>query len=272
MRRAFDRSSIMSANVVHAINRRAIGRREITPGLPNPLDPTQRIRAVLFDVDGTLYRQTAMRSFMGMELLTLPLSGWRKAPTRWMALRTYRKAQEELRATDGRGPAAGAQLAAAARRTGMPLAEVEALVDEWMVTRPLKYLRLCRAKGLESLLQFLELAGVPAGVLSDYPAEHKLQALGLAGRFAPVLCTSAPEVAALKPSPRGFLLACRSWRLTPSEVLFVGDRPDVDAAGASAAGMPCVIIRGGFRRRQQRGQYLRLSSLERLLDVLDTRR
>jgi FMN phosphatase YigB (HAD superfamily) len=240
-------------------------------GLRNPLDPTQRIRAVLFDLDGTLYRQTPVRSLMALELLTLPLSGWLKAPKRWHALRSYRKAQEHLRAADCRGPAA-AQLAAAARRTGLPVEEVERLVDEWMLARPLKYLRLCRARGLEPLLTFLNQAGVRIGVLSDYPAEPKLQALGLTGWFSPVLCTSAPEVGALKPSPRGFLLACRTWKLPPSAVLFVGDRPDVDAAGASAAGMPCVIIGGRTWSTRRTTGYLTLRSLERLLDVLDDRR
>ena len=263
---------MLSANVVHAINRRTTLPRAAGRGLPNPLDATRRIRAVLFDLDGTLYRQTLLRSLMAVELLTLPLSGLLKAPRRWMALRTYRKTQEELRSTDGRGSATAAQLAAAARRTGLPLDEVEQLVNEWMGTRPLKYVRLCRAKGLEALLQFLEEASVPVGILSDYPAELNLQALGLDGRFAPVLCTSAPEVAALKPSPQGFLLACRSWRLMPSEVLFVGDRPDVDAAGAAAAGMPCAIVGGGLGRRRQPRRYLLVSSLERLLDVLDDRR
>ncbi|HYN08804.1 MAG TPA: HAD family hydrolase [Vicinamibacterales bacterium] len=260
----------MSANPV-PIDRRPAPEGG-TCGLRNPLDPTRRIRAVLFDLDGTLYRQMPMRSLMAIELLTLPLSGVAKAPQRWRALRTYRKTQEQLRSTDARGSAAQAQLAAAARRTGLPVEEVEKLVEEWMLARPLKYLRLCRAKGLDRLLGVLENAGVRSGVLSDYPAESKLGALGLSGRFSPVLCTSAPDVAALKPSPRGFLLACRSWRLTPGEVLYVGDRPDVDAAGASAAGMPCVIIGGGWRSLRRYPGYLVLRSLERLCDVLDDRR
>ncbi len=136
----------------------------------NPLDPSRRIQAVLFDLDGTLYRQALLRSLMAMELLTLPFSGFLKAPQRWQALRTYRKTQEQLRATDERGSAAAAQLLAAARATGLTVPEVERLVDEWMLARPLKYLQFCRAKGLDRLLGFLEQAGVRTGVLSDYPA------------------------------------------------------------------------------------------------------
>ena len=37
----------------------------------NPVSPTRRIRAVLFDVDGTLYRQRPLRLLMAAELCAL---------------------------------------------------------------------------------------------------------------------------------------------------------------------------------------------------------
>ena len=226
-----------------------------------------RIRAVLFDLDGTLYRQTPLRVLMALELATLPLTGPIKARQRLIALRAYRAAQERLR-TPGRDDVATAQLAAAASAAGLPVAEISALVDEWMMVRPLKYLHFCRARGLSGLLDGLRERGVRTGVLSDYPAEAKLRALGLNGRFSPVLCASDPDIGAFKPSPRGYLHACATWNLSPDEVLFVGDRADVDAAGAAAAGMPCVII--GRRRSESHdsGHYDVLPSLERLSDVI----
>jgi HAD superfamily hydrolase (TIGR01549 family) len=228
-----------------------------------------QIHAVLFDLDGTLYRQPPLRALMALELATLPLRAPIKARQRLIALRAYRAAQERLRAeTAGLDPET--QIAAAARASGLPVAEVASLVDDWMQMRPLKYLQFCRAKGLTRLLDALGRRGLPAGVLSDYPAQAKLRALGLDGRFSPVLCATDPEIAAFKPSPRGFLRACQLWGLAPDRVLFVGDRADVDAAGAAAAGMPCVII---SRRSAaaDRGRYDVLPSLERLCDVIHAR-
>ena len=226
-----------------------------------------RIRAVLFDLDGTLYRQAPLRALMALELATLPLTAPIKARQRLIALRAYRAAQERLR-TPGHDDVANAQLTAAAAAAGLPVAEISALVDEWMMVRPLKYLQFCRARGLSALLDGLRQRGVRTGVLSDYPAEAKLRALGLHGRFSPVLCASDPDIGAFKPSPRGYLQACATWNLSPDEVLFVGDRADVDAAGAAAAGMPCVII--GRRRSESHdnGHYDVLPSLERLSDVI----
>jgi HAD superfamily hydrolase (TIGR01549 family) len=237
----------------------------------SPLDRKQRIGAVLFDLDGTLYSQARLRSLMAVELLTLPLAGPLRAGRRWRALAAYRKAQEHLRTAAGSGSIATAQVEAAVSRSGLARTEVEQLVESWMLTRPLKYLRWCRAAGIEELLAGLARSGVRAGVLSDYPAHGKIDALGLSGRFSPVLCSTDPDIGALKPSPRGFLRASEIWRLDPREVLVVGDRPEVDAAGARAAGMPCVIIGRGSGAPAGSG-WLGLPSIERLRGVLDESR
>lgn len=106
------------------------------------------------------------------------------------------------------------------------------------------------------------------GVLSDYPAAAKLEALGLAGRFSPVVCTTDPGVNALKPDPRGFTHVCEHWGLASADVLMVGDRVDVDAGGALAAGMPCVIMSASAASGPG---YVTCSSFERLHRVLDDR-
>lgn len=239
--------------------------------LPNPIDPSSSIRGILFDLDGTLYRQRPLRSLMALELLTLPLERPGLARRRLRALRAFRRAQERLRENArsvSHGDPAASQVAEAAAASGLAVAEVEALVADWMVRRPLKYLQFCRPAGLDRLLGIIERAGVPAGVLSDYPAREKLQALGLGTRFSPVLSASDPEILAVKPSPRGFQRACALWGLTPSSVLYVGDRVDVDAAGAAAAGMPCVIL--GSPPGRHRG-YVVFNSLEQLSRVFDRR-
>jgi HAD superfamily hydrolase (TIGR01549 family) len=232
----------------------------------------QNCRAVLFDLDGTLYRQGPLRALMALELATLPLGGPAKAARRFQAIQAYRRAQEALRAEAAgqhSGPLGIRQLDAAAEASGLPIAEVEALVADWMIRRPLKYLQFCRASGIVGLLDLLERSQVKMGVLSDYPAEAKLRALGLHGRFSPVLSATDAEIDAFKPSPRGYLRACEIWGLPPSEVLFVGDRAEVDAAGARAAGMACVII--GRAATPAADGYVALPSFERLSRVFERR-
>lgn len=225
------------------------------------------LRAVLFDLDGTLYRQGPMRVLMALELATLSVKAPGKARRRLAALAAYRRAQEVLRQSSGADPAT-AQIRAASTASGLPEDEVTDLVTEWMIERPLKYLRFCRVPGVEELLERLVTAGLRTGVLSDYPAARKLEALGLHRHFPLVLCSTDTEIAAFKPSPRGYLRACEVWQLSPAEVLFVGDRPEVDAAGAKAAGMPCIIV-GSSAREDASGSYSVVPSFERLSRVFD---
>jgi FMN phosphatase YigB (HAD superfamily) len=234
-------------------------------GIANPLDSRQRIHAVLFDLDGTLYGQRRMRALMALELLMLGCAHPFRAPRTWRALAAYRQAQDIVRSRGIDGPSA--QLEIAANRSGLKATEIAEIVGEWMFERPLKYLPGCRAAGLLPLIAFLESKQLELGVLSDHPAQGKLRALGLAGRFSPVLCSTDPEIGVLKPDPRGFLTVSDRWQIDPGEVLVVGDRLEVDAAGATAAGMPCVIV-GRASQSAPRSNVLIVPSLERLRYVL----
>lgn len=208
-------------------------------------------RAVLFDVDGTLYHQLPLRACMAGELARFAAHpGRTRAALRTARmLRAYRLAHESLRADGVCDPSlALLQTTQAASRSGCSINEVDGAVMEWMRRRPLKYLPWCRRSGLAATLTDLRRRGMRLGVLSDYPARDKLAALGIADLFSLVLCTSDPEIGAFKPDPRGFWRACELWNLSPDEVLYVGDRPDVDGHGALAAGLRSVIVSGAGRR------------------------
>ena len=95
---------------------------------------TERLRAVVMDVDGTLYRQAPVRGRMAMHqvahLAAHPLRGWRVVH----ALRHYRRAQEHLRASGG--PASD-QVKETASATGYATDWVEATMRCWMDQMPL---------------------------------------------------------------------------------------------------------------------------------------
>jgi FMN phosphatase YigB (HAD superfamily) len=158
-------------------------------------------------------------------------------------LATFRRLREELRLREpGVEPLATRQYSVVSEALNCDSGEVERIVDEWMYKRPLKWLSYCRRAGLIELLDWLELRGIPRGILSDYPAHEKLAALGVAHRFDPILSATDPAIGAFKPDSRGFAAAARAWNLAPSDILYVGDRLDVDAQGAAAAGMRCAVL------------------------------
>ena len=84
--------------------------------------------------------------------------------------------------------------------------------------------------------------GIRLGALSDYPADAKLQALGIRDQFEVVLSAQSPEVGVFKPHPGGLEAVLDRMRVSVNQALYVGDREEVDAAAAEAAGLACAIL------------------------------
>ena len=208
--------------------------------------------AVLFDLDGTLYRQASVRRAMAARLLrhhaASPLVGYRVAKL----LAAYRWAHEELRAQQFAGDITTRQLELAAARAGCEPADIRTHVERWMEDSPLSVIARHRRTDVVALITELADRGVVMGVVSDYPASAKLAALGLIDRFAVVVSAQDPRVGALKPDPRGLLAALDCLGAAPHRSWYVGDRLDVDQPAASAAGMSFAHVDRGVLTTQHR--------------------
>lgn len=202
------------------------------------------LQAVLLDVDGTLYHQPALRAFMAAELAwSFAARGPARALRDLRLLRIFRHERERLRLL-GR-PAErleDAQYARAAAVANVEETQVRAVVEDWIYRRPLKYLRRVARSGCQQTLSALAAQGLRIGVLSDYPTADKVEALGLTGIVSLQLCATDTTINAFKPHPAGFLEACRRWAVDADRVAYVGDRVDVDVAGAREAGMRAFVI------------------------------
>jgi FMN phosphatase YigB (HAD superfamily) len=205
------------------------------------VDPT-RLKAIVFDVDGTLYAQAGLRRAMLAQLLRAHLARPWAGLSTFRILQAYRRAQELLREAPVEGDLAVAQLQLACRKAGAPEAVVRSLVARWMEEAPLPLLPRFMDPALPALLQVARQRGVRLGVFSDYPAAQKLGALGLSDFFEVVLTAQDPAVNRFKPDPSGLREALRRLKAEGAEALYVGDRAKVDAAAAEAAGVPCVIL------------------------------
>jgi putative hydrolase of the HAD superfamily len=198
-----------------------------------------RVQGVIFDVDGTLYDQSALRWRIVPRIVaahwTRPTKGVRVI----RALQAYRQAHEELR---NHAFSADLQLAAAAAKCGYTVDEVRVTVDQWFDRAPLDLLPRCVYSGIPEFLHLLYELRISCGVFSDYPAEAKLSAMGLKRFFSHVLC--AEEVGRQKPDPIGILTVAREMRLTPECTLYVGDRT-IDLEAAAKAGMQGTLAQSG---------------------------
>lgn len=180
------------------------------------------IRAVLFDVYGTLVR-----------------IGERRAPFR--ALLTRMEAAGRARQA---GDAAAIMsrrldLAGAAALLGADLSAPELAALERDLQTELASVRLF--SDAPAVLQALAARGLKFGLCSNLAAPYAAPVLGL----LPPLDAYAWsfEVGAIKPEPAIYAHACRQLDCEPGQVLMVGDTPEADLHGPRRFGMRSLLLR-----------------------------
>ncbi|MCU9951373.1 N-acetylmuramic acid 6-phosphate phosphatase MupP [Pseudomonas sp. PDM13] len=189
-----------------------------------------RLRAVLFDMDGTLLDS---------------------APD-FIAVTQAMRVDRGLPALDDKlvrdQVSGGARAMVAAAFDIDPQAEgFETLRQEFLERYQAHCAVLTRPfDGIDALLQDIEKARLIWGVVTNKPvryAEPIMQQLGLAERSAILICPD--HVKNSKPDPEPLLLACSRLQLDPASVLFVGD--DLrDIESGRAAGTRTAAVTYGY--------------------------
>jgi len=189
-----------------------------------------RLRAVLFDMDGTLL-DTAP-DFIAVAQAMRLARGLARVPDQ-----------------DVRDVVSGG-----ARAMVLSAFDVDPLSDELESLRLEfldRYQHHCAVEsqlydGMSELLTDIEQANLIWGVVTNKPlrfAKPIMHQLGLASRSAVLVCPD--HVSKSKPDPEPMLLACSQLDLDPSTVLFVGD--DLrDIESGRAAGSRTAAVRYGY--------------------------
>ena len=131
------------------------------------------------------------------------------------------------------------------RRMGVDPATVPRAVTERLLLTHMTCLASAAEPmpGQEELLDWLR-GRYRLGVVSNFdytPTVHRiLMEGGILGRFETVVVSD--EVGWRKPRPVIFQRALAAMGLRPEECLFIGDRPEIDVAGAKAMGMAAAWL------------------------------
>jgi putative hydrolase of the HAD superfamily len=193
------------------------------------------VRAVLFDLDGTLMDHDAARDAAIADLLAGDAAlaeEWRRLEgihyDEYAAGRCTFREQRRRRVR-------GIHLAMAREQPD------DAACDAWFAGYLGRYRAGWTAFGDVAPALAALAAALPDAALGivtngeGEPQRAKLAAIGLADRF-PVFVASG-EVGMRKPDAEIFLHTCERLGVAPHEAAHVGDRLDLDAAGAAAAGL-----------------------------------
>jgi len=221
------------------------------------------IEAVLFDLGDTLIHFKTSKPLALLEAHCRPgydglvASGFRPPPYRqflrgimfqflyeWGRAIAFRREVRLAKAIDR-----------ALERMGIPIepARQESLILEWLV--PMMHQMTSIDHEACELIASLHKLGLPLGLVSNtpfpaYAIDAYLRDVGLLDYF-PIRVYSS-DVEYIKPHPRIFRAALARLGLSAERVLYVGDRPDNDVAGAHRVGMKTVLYVHGERRRRIR--------------------
>ena len=189
------------------------------------------LKAVAFDVDGTLYSNASMT--------------WRSLPlalANFRLLKALEKARIELHNHPQHLPDVHkTQAEIVAKLLGVTLDTARSRIEKTVYTDWYKlFHNLKPYPGLSTLLGRLKTEGFKLAVMSDFSIRGRLAALGLEEWWD--LVFSSEEIGWLKPHPEPFLHIAQSFGLPPEQVLYVGNSVTYDVVGAYAAGMPCAHL------------------------------
>ncbi len=189
-----------------------------------------QLRAVAFDIDGTLYPNYKMhlRSipfFLGHPRMVWHFGRIRKEIRREEPIEDFYHRQAELLA-ERLGHSAGETR----ERINRTFYRSWEGIFRWIKPYP----------EVRETLEAFRSAGLALGAMSDFPPGRKLEYFGLMGLWDTVF--SSQDLGYLKPHARPFEELARRLGTAPEETLYVGNSYAYDVDGARAAGMPAAHI------------------------------
>lgn len=185
-------------------------------------------KAIIVDLDGTLYYQKPVRLAMATVMAS---RFWRIKD--FLIVKKYREMFEQ-------------GLTEEERMKLLPDG-ADKIINEWMIQRPLKYVRKYRDKEMIADLDGLIASGFTVIVCSDYPVKEKLGAIG----FEPHHAYSATDLGCMKPDAEGLARVLRKLGIKPDDCLVIGDRYEKDGLLARNMNAGYVILPKGRKERKE---------------------
>ncbi|MBE2256230.1 MAG: HAD family hydrolase [Ignavibacteria bacterium] len=224
-----------------------------------------KIKAVIFDVDGTLYHPSLLKYLIISEIIKNLLLSPLNTIKALKLLRSYRKFHEEIRFSEEDNLFEN-QILKTAEKHKLRYEDVKIIIDEWFHTKPLKHFNISKRKNLINTFQWLKDNNIIIGLLSDYPCDHKAKALNITEFLTIIKSSMDDDINKLKPHPKGFLRMAELLNLNTDEIIYVGDRYKIDIIGAEKAGMIPVLISGN--RNKYGNELIVIKSIDEIKNVI----
>lgn len=188
------------------------------------------IKAVGFDIDGTLYPNNAMY------IKSIPF--FLRKP---FLIYHFGIVRKQLRRIPYTGDFREAQAKFLARRLNIKNDEAYDLIEREIYKGWAPYFdRLRLYPDVARVLAAIKAKGLKLGAMSDFPVEDKLKRLGIEGLWHTAF--SSEDTGKLKPYKEPFLHLAAQLGVKAEEVLYVGNNYEYDVIGSKNAGMQAAHL------------------------------
>ena len=217
------------------------------------------IKAVAFDIDGTLYRNWSLNYRMSLHFFRHCIFflhyGIVRTELRKIVLeKDFIQVQDELMA----------------KRLKCTPIEAHQQLDKIVYTGLKKYFpRIKTCSGAIELIKKLKENGYKIALLSDFPPEQKGNVWGILDYCDVVLGTE--EIGALKPSAKPFEVLASKLQLPANQILYVGNSEKYDVVGSKKVGFKSAlfisVFKGFFGKKSKLADitFSKYSQLENIL-------
>lgn len=209
-------------------------------------------RAVIFDLDGTLYYQKPFRIRMLFFLAEYAVRHPSRIPDLFLVKR-YREIRENWTKYEqsitfpAETDMEHRQYQYVAKEKHVTPEYVEEVIRFFIMEAPLKLLPAYKDDMLSDFIYRLRQKKIKVIVYSDYPTDAKLNALSVQ---ADAGFTSADaEIGCMKPDPKGLKVILEALALSPKDAVMIGDRYEKDGLAAAGNQMDYIIVSSSKKER-----------------------
>lgn len=225
----------------------------------------QKIKAVVFDVDGTLYSESKLRKYVLWMIFVNFLKSPFKTYKYLKIVLSYRKFHEHLRFDANTKNKFNAQIQLTADKFNISYDDAYNVINEWIHVKPLPFISKSKYKDLDEVIAWLKKNNYKIALLSDYPCMRKAEALGIKDDMDLIKCSTDEDIDFLKPNTIGFKRMAQLLNLKPQEIAYVGDRSHIDMVGAIEADFVPVLL----HEKETSDKFYTINTLSGLIPLIE---
>ena len=188
-------------------------------------------KGFVFDVDGTLYSQKAMRMWMLKRLMAF----YAFRPHRLKELFALKQFRELREMKEWKQAGFEDLYSEISKKTSLPVTKIEKTIQYWMFQAPLDIINECTYQAVVSYANEQHRNGKMVIIYSDYPAAEKLNTIGM--EYDLVFAFGVDGIFEQKPSLQIMERIVSESGLAVDQLVYVGDRDDRDKASAELVNM-----------------------------------